>query len=263
MNTKIEKPPVVALYLRGSTSSSDEDVQRFSLMEYVEKKGYTIFKEYLDHGYGGDTQASDRQYAPDVIEDARMGKFQILLVTAIDRIARDEEYGLNYLRRIEETGCKVNFIDQPYANTPDVYSPEMADIIKNSRTMLLMGARMEHTRIKSRTRASKLRDIKANIWPANGHVPDGYLLDPNKKGALIINPSRAPIIQRIFDLYVDEKLTIRQIVDLLNKEGIPSVTAKNPEHKWIKDSVQDKLSNEIYIGKLPVVWKMTGEVVHI
>ncbi|OGJ03263.1 hypothetical protein A3G06_00095 [Candidatus Nomurabacteria bacterium RIFCSPLOWO2_12_FULL_46_14] len=263
MDNNDTKTPVVSLYLRGSTSQSDEDSQRYSLMERVKKLDYIVFKEYLDHNIGGDTLASDRKYAPDVIEDARLGKFHILLVTAIDRIARDEEFGLNYLRRIEETGCKVYFIDQPYANTPDAYSPDIADAIKNSRTMLLMGARMEHTRIKSRTRASKLRDIKANIWPANGHVPDGYLLDPNKKGALIINPSRAPIIQRIFDLYVDEKLTIRQIVDLLNKEGIPSVTAKNPEHKWIKDSVQDKLSNEIYIGKLPVVWKMTGEVVHI
>ncbi len=263
MNTNNTKTPVVALYLRGSTSQSDEDSQRYSLTEYIKKRGYTIFREYLDHGIGGDTLASDRQYAPDVIEDARLGKFNILLVTAIDRIARDEEFGLNYIRRIEETGCKVYFVDQPYANTPDVYSPEIADVIKNSRTMLLMGARMEHTRIKSRTRASKLRDIKANIWPANGHVPDGYLLDPDKKGALIINPVRAPIIKRIFDLYVDDKLTIRQIVELLNKEGVPSVTAKNPERKWIKDSVQDKLGNKIYIGKLPVVWKMTGEVVHI
>src|SRR3989338_1325251 len=98
----IKNKTVVSLYLRGSTSTSDEKSQRYVLEDYVIKHGYTKFKEYLDHDFGGDTHASDRKYAPDVIEDARKGKFQILLVTAMDRIAREEEYGLNYLRRIEE-----------------------------------------------------------------------------------------------------------------------------------------------------------------
>lgn len=254
MDNNLNKTPIVALYLRVSTSQQDHDMQRGDLLKVVEKMGATVYHEYTDT-ITGSTSVAERKYASDVIEDARDGKFNILLVWRLDRIARDEEFGLNYLRRIEETGCRVRFLTQPFINTPEPYTLEAASMVKNSRVMLFMGARMEHENIKARTRAAKTRDIKANKWPSNGHVPDGYMLD-KATGGLLINPARAPIVQRIFSLYIDDGLKVRQIRDLLNKEEIPSYKGR----PWGKDTIQDKLHNPVYIGKLPINGKKLGPI---
>src|SRR3989344_5123266 len=127
--------PIVALYLRVSTSQQDHEMQREDLLKEVERMKAKIFHEYTDT-ITGSTSVSERKYASDVIEDARLGKFNILLVWRIDRIARDEEYGLNYLRRIEETGCKVHFITQPYVNTPDTNDNNSLGMVKSMRVML-------------------------------------------------------------------------------------------------------------------------------
>jgi len=254
MDTISSKPPVVALYLRVSTSQQDFEMQMNDLNKEVEKMGAEVFHTYTDT-IGGATQTFQRKYAEDVIRDAGDSKFQILLVWRIDRIARDEEYGLTYLRRIEEKGCRVNFVTQPSINSPEHFTTEGASMIKTMRNMLLMGARMEHENIKARTRAAKMRLIKSNKWPATGHVPDGYILD-RTTGGLLVNPARAPMIKRLFSLYVDSGLSTRQICKTLNEEGVPAATAKSG--KWVKDSVQDKLSNSVYTGKLPIQGKKLG-----
>src|SRR3989338_10033690 len=156
MDTISSKPPVVALYLRVSTSQQDFEMQMNDLNKEVEKMGAEVFHTYTDT-IGGATQTFQRKYAEDVIRDAGDSKFQILLVWRIDRIARDEEYGLTYLRRIEEKGCRVNFVTQPSINSPEHFTTEGASMIKTMRNMLLMGARMEHENIKARTRAAKMR----------------------------------------------------------------------------------------------------------
>src|SRR3989338_4596126 len=219
------KAPVIALYLRVSTSQQDFEIQLDGLREEAQKMGATIYDEYTDKGFGGDTQVFERKYADDVIRDAALGKFQILLVWKIDRIARDEEFGLTYLRRIEETGCKIRFINEPNLNTPEQYTEQAASSIKSMRVMYLMGARMMLESIRTNVRASKKAWIRANKWPSS-QIPDGYKLNPSY--GLDKDEIRAKIIERIFDLYVDEKLTIRQIVDLLNKEGVISATARQP-----------------------------------
>lgn len=263
MTSESSKPPVVALYLRVSTSQQDFEIQLDGLREEAQKMGAKIFNEYTDKGYGGDTQVSERAYADDVIRDASLGKFQTLLIWKIDRVARDEEFGLNYLRRIEETGCKVKFLMDAGINTPDEYTDQAASLVKTMRVSYLTGARMYLESVRTNVRASKKNWIKANKWPSS-QIPDGYKL--NVSYGLDRDDTRAKYIERIFDLYVDDKLTVRQIVDLLNKEGIPSATARQPDKKWVKDSVQDKLSNQVYIGKLPIYWKdkinKTASVIH-
>jgi site-specific DNA recombinase len=242
---------VVALYLRVSTSIQDFELQLNELRAEAEKLGATIFKEYTDT-VGGSTHASQRKYAEDVIEDARSGKFQTLLVWRIDRIARDEEYGLNYLRRIEESGCRIKFLTNSAIDTPVPPTPEALSMVKTMRVMLLMGARMQLDNIKVNTRASKTQWIKANKWPATGHVPFGYKL--NSDYGLEIVPDRAIIVKRIFRMYIQEDYTIREVVKVLNQEQIPSLTPNG----WKKDRIQDMLHNPVYVGALPIKGKKLG-----
>ncbi|MDP2648088.1 MAG: recombinase family protein [Candidatus Yanofskybacteria bacterium] len=245
--------PVVALYLRVSTSIQDFEMQLKELRDEVKKVGATIYEEYTDT-IGGGTQVSERRYAEDVIEDAKTGKFQTLLVWRIDRIARDEEFGLNYLRRIEETGCRIKFLTNSAIDTPVPPTPEALSMVKTMRVMLLMGARMQLDNIKVNTRASKTQWIKSNKWPSPGHVPFGYRLTADY--GLEITPDRAEIVKRIFNMYKDEDYSVREIVAILNEEKIPSGTPNG----WKKDRIQDMLSNPVYLGALPIKGKKLGPI---
>jgi site-specific DNA recombinase len=245
--------PIVALYLRVSTSVQDFELQINELRAEAEKIGANIFKEYTDT-VGGGTQVSERRYAEDVIEDAKAGKFQTLLVWRIDRIARDEEFGLNYLRRIEETGCKIKFLTNSSVDTPVPPTPEALSMVKTMRVMLLLGARMQLDNIKVNTRASKTHWIKANKWPAVGHVPFGYKITSDYQ--LEIVPDRAEVVVRIFNMYKNENRSVREIVATLNEEKIPSGTA----HGWKKDRIQDMLNNPVYVGALPIKGKKLGPI---
>ena len=248
-----EIKPIVALYLRVSTSIQDFELQLSELRKEAERIGAVIFEEYTDT-IGGGTQTSERRYAEDVIEDAKTGKFQTLLVWRIDRIARDEEFGLNYLRRIEETGCKIKFLTNSNIDTPEHYTPESSSMVKTMRVMLLMGARMQLDNIKVNTRASKTQWIKANKWPAVGHIPFGYKITPDY--GLEIVPDRAEVVKGIFKMYKDDNYSVREIVAILNEEKIPSGTPNG----WKKDRIQDMLGNPIYLGALPIRGKKLGPI---
>ncbi len=243
----------LALYCRVSTSKQDFAHQKDALSFYTKTiPGAVVGKEYTDK-IGGRTSASDRDYAEDVIKDARDDEFDILVVVAVDRIARDEEYGLNYLRRIEETGKKVHFVDEPWCNTPDPYTEQAADHVKDARVDALKAARHEHRRITARNQNNKRRWMMSNKWPIPNDPPFGYTCDSKKTVAqgetptyqLKIFEKEARVVRIIFDMYNRKNLSSRKIAKILNEDGVPA-----PEGgKWGKDTVIYIIGKEIYTGK--------------
>lgn len=76
------------IYIRTSTDNQKESItlQRKELNEYCQRVGYEVVQEYVDFGFSGKT--TERPAFANMIEDAKDHKFDILLVTKIDRFAR-------------------------------------------------------------------------------------------------------------------------------------------------------------------------------
>jgi DNA invertase Pin-like site-specific DNA recombinase len=51
----MSKPTVVAIYARVSTSEQNPEAQLLALREYAARRGFPIYKEYVDH-VSGDVQ---------------------------------------------------------------------------------------------------------------------------------------------------------------------------------------------------------------
>ena|SRR5450755_926978 len=51
----MSKPTVVAIYARVSTSEQNPEAQLLALREYTARRGFCIYKEYVDH-VSGDVQ---------------------------------------------------------------------------------------------------------------------------------------------------------------------------------------------------------------
>jgi DNA invertase Pin-like site-specific DNA recombinase len=89
---KIKK---AALYLRVSTNGQTTENQSLELRRYCERQGWTITKVYEDHAVSG--AQHDRPSLNEMLLDAERGKFDVLVVVRIDRLARSTGHLLEIL----------------------------------------------------------------------------------------------------------------------------------------------------------------------
>jgi site-specific DNA recombinase len=114
------------------------------------------------------------------------------------------------------------------------------------------------------------RDLSANVkrgnkdkmiaggWPHRACF--GYLNDKADK-TLVVDKKQASFVVRVFDLYVKERQTLKQIVDTLYQEGLRT----RGGNKFGKSQVHKILNNRLYTGYMVdgegIVRKGTHEVI--
>lgn len=76
----------VAIYARVSTDEQTEQNQVPILESWAKQRGYEVHEVYRD--IGSAWQKSDQRELRRLIEDARRGKFQVVMVWALDRLSR-------------------------------------------------------------------------------------------------------------------------------------------------------------------------------
>jgi DNA invertase Pin-like site-specific DNA recombinase len=74
-----------AIYVRVSTVEQETELQETELKEYCERRGWS-YTLYRDHGQSGAKQ--DRPALNAMLSDLRKRKFDVLVVWALDRLAR-------------------------------------------------------------------------------------------------------------------------------------------------------------------------------
>lgn len=78
----------IGLYIRTSTDNQKESIklQQEELDRYCENHDFEIYDKYIDFGFSGSNV--ERPAFQNLMEDAKDGKFDMVLVTKIDRFAR-------------------------------------------------------------------------------------------------------------------------------------------------------------------------------
>jgi putative DNA-invertase from lambdoid prophage Rac len=77
----------IALYTRVSTTDQNPENQRLELRRYAEARGWTIVRDYCDHGVSG---ARERRPALDeLLRDAKRRRFDCLVCWRLDRFGRN------------------------------------------------------------------------------------------------------------------------------------------------------------------------------
>jgi len=100
-----------ALYLRVSTFDQNPQTQAFDLRSMAAQRNLEIVKEYVDHGISG-TRAR-RPGLDALMQDARRGRFQILLVWACDRLGRSVRHFLEVLDELNRLNIEfISFREQ-------------------------------------------------------------------------------------------------------------------------------------------------------
>jgi DNA invertase Pin-like site-specific DNA recombinase len=94
----------VALYARVSTldKGQDPEMQLRELRAHAALQGFAVFSEYLDHGVSG--AKSSRPALDRMMEDARLRKFDGVMVWKLDRFSRSLKHLINSLDLLANSG---------------------------------------------------------------------------------------------------------------------------------------------------------------
>jgi DNA invertase Pin-like site-specific DNA recombinase len=101
--------------MRVSTVDQHPENQLNELRQFAAQRGFQIVEEYTDHGVTG-TKAR-RPSLDRMLKDAHRHRFDVVLVWACDRLARNTKYFLQVLDELNELG--IQFLSQREAIDTD------------------------------------------------------------------------------------------------------------------------------------------------
>jgi DNA invertase Pin-like site-specific DNA recombinase len=109
----------VAIYARVSTANNGQDptMQTRELLEYAERRGWTVAGEYVDIGISGTKEK--RPELDRLMADAHRRRFDCVVVWKFDRFARSVSHLLRALETFKAQGIEfVSFSEQMDTSTP-------------------------------------------------------------------------------------------------------------------------------------------------
>lgn len=240
----------IALYCR---VSSDDQRKRETIDNQVDilhaysemKEDWIICNEYLDDGISGTIAFEERPAGKRLIEAAKEGLFDAILVYRIDRFGRDTLSGLQASESLRKFEVEIISYTEPF----DLNTPTGRYQFINYLNM----AELERNNILDRMFLGATRAAKQGKW-LGGIVPYGYYV--NSDGYLEVDQEEATVVRKIFDMYVNENMNTVDIAVYLNAIGVPCFNNSRKSGKrntgvaslWSTGSIQRMLSNSTYMG---------------
>ena len=237
---------------RGGESLSIDN-QRTILRKYAEERGWEIYDEYIDDGVSGTT--FDRPEVQRLLEDAKMGAINTILVKDLSR------FGRNYI----EVGKYLDYVFPTFGIRFIAIQDNVDTANRDSGAMEMMPImnvfnEWHAANTSKKIRAVKRANAKEGIYTAK-KASYGYKMGTDKKRAPVIDEETAPVVRRIFEMYASGVSPLK-ITEALNSEGIPSPAAyayaklgqkakPNSVGLWTVVTIREMLNKIIYIGHMP------------
>ncbi|MCM1193896.1 MAG: recombinase family protein [Acetatifactor muris] len=254
---KEEKPVFRAgLYARLSLES-EANKERGTIenqMELLKKfvdgaDDIVVEREYMDISQTGTN--FDRGGFEEMMRDIRDGRINCVVVKDLSRLGRNYVEAGNYVERV------FPFFEVRFIAVTDGY-----DSAREGADLSVCMANI-FNEFYSRDLAKKIKAAYRANWKKGsnvcGNLAYGLMSDPLDKHHIVADPDTAPVVARIFAMFVDEKMGYAQIAKTLNDEGVigPKAykhfkrTKELPENynpEWRGGTVSRMLCNPYYAG---------------
>ncbi len=229
---------MVASYCRVSTDKEDQansfEAQQRYFREYIAHQlDWELYAVYADEGITG-TSTRKRTQFNQMINDARMGKFRLIITKEVSRFSRNILDTISYTRELRSLGVGVLFMNDAISTLePDA-----------ELRLSIMGsiAQEESRKTSSRVKWGQTRQMERGV--VFGHSMLGYDV---KDGKMTVNPQGAEVVKLIFRMYGLEKKGTSVIARELRNRGIRSYSGNT---SWAGSHIIKILRNEKYVGDL-------------
>ena len=219
--------------------STDSDVQLNSLgnqldyyKNYIKNRPkWTFVEGYVEEGVSG-VKASKRPSFMKMINDAKLGKFDLIITKDVSRFARDLEDSIHYIRQLKENGVGIFFENQSL-NTFDPNAELTLNILFNI-------AQEESKKISTSVKFGYRKAISQGHVLGSSNIT-GYKKDNCK---LVIVEEEAKMIRRMFELYATGEFGFYKLAKKLSDEGYLNKKGRF----YDKDSLKRMIQNPKYKG---------------
>ena len=236
----------IALYARVSTTRQQLDQtieqQVESLREYVSGHPGCHLEEkhvYLDEGYSG--AKLNRPGLDRLRERATKAEFEMILITAPDRLSRNYVHQMLLIEEFQNLGCQVQFLERPMSQDPH-----------DQLLLQIRGAVAEYERslITERMRRGRRAKLRSGLLLPWTVAPYGYLLDlehPRDARKVSLDPVKSEIVRQMFAWYTDtqRRCSLYWIAKKLSDDGIPTPKGGT---RWNVSSIRGILRSPAYAG---------------
>lgn len=193
---------------------------------------WTLVNRYIDEGITG-TQARKRPAFLQMIEDAKSGKFDLIVTREVCRFARNTVDTLVTTRELKNIGVEVYFVED------NIWTMDGDGELR--LTIMATLAQEESRKVSERVKAGQHVSREKGILYGNGNIL-GY----DRIGdTYIINPDQAKTVRIIFEAYLHEGIGVMKIAQRLTELGRLNASGLN---KWSPGVVSRILNNQTYAG---------------
>lgn len=233
------------LYIRLSNEEAEGAItekianQKELLVSFIQgKKEYQLVDIYCDNGWSG--RNFNRPEWLRLIEDAKQGKVNCIIVKDLSRLGRNYIEAGNYLEKVFPfLGVRFIAVSDGYdscgekASLDQIIFP-LKNIINDAYAKDLS------KKIQS---AKRIQRHKGEF--TGGITPYGYKRDMNHKGHLIIDEETAPTVKKIFE-WIAEGCSYSWVAKELNR--LPVESPK--KGLWSYQTIKTMVKKRVYLGAL-------------
>lgn len=235
-----EPAPRAAIYLRVSTDEQvlglGLDVQAERTRAMIAAKGWQYVTTYKDEGISGTKGAEDRPGLAAMLDAARSGRIDAVVVLALDRLGRKTSLVLGLVEQLATAGVQLVSCKESL----DTSTPQGQFVL----TMFAALAALERDLIVQRTTDGR-NALGRQTGERGGRLPLGYKRAARKKSPVEVDEEGKRTVRLIFRLR-RSGMTLREIAAHLTAEGI---TPPRGGTRWSHSAVQAVLDQEaIYRG---------------
>lgn len=194
-------------------------------------KNWNVIDKYIDEGITG-TQAKKRPSFLQMIEDARQGKFDLIVTREVCRFARNTVDTLTFTRELKNLGIEVYFVED------NIWTMDGDGELR--LTLMATLAQDESRKISERVRAGQYISRENGVLYGNGNIL-GY----DRVGSTyVINPEQAETVRMIFDMYLQGmgSMKIMKRLTALGRKNSSGIV------KWDMANILRIISNATYKG---------------
>jgi DNA invertase Pin-like site-specific DNA recombinase len=186
-------------------------------MKYCASNGLELIRVYEDPAFSGSLPPLERPGLHALLEALKAGDVKEVIVTRLDRLARDTMLSLWLMKEIKKLGVELVSIAEP-GRWED---PTQKLLL----TMVAAFAEFEKSLITSRLSSGRRTKARQGGY-AGGKAPIGYKAERGDK-ALTLDEEKASTVMRVFELRdAKPNASLKMIADILNSEGYTTKEGK-------------------------------------
>ena len=223
----------VVAYTRFSSDGQREEsieAQVRAISEFAERNGYALHHIYTDRARSG--TSDNRPEFQRMIDDAKTGAFDAIIVHKLDRFARNRADSAIYRRELAKHNVKLVSVLENFDDSPE--SVILQSVIEGYNEYYSKNLRRE-----------VMKGLRENALSCRftGGVPClGYDVDKETL-KYVINPFEAEAVKLIFKMYLEGN-GYTSIINELNRRGFKTKRGAS----FGKNSLYEILRNEKYSG---------------